>query len=433
MPSNHKNLYEFLESVCMEIKYKGAHKDISKELADHIEDQKAAYMEIGLEEDAAVIRAIEEMGDPAVIGRQLNETHKPKTEWSILAIMGILVSISAWLQYFMSGIATGEDRLLRFITYVLIGILVFLAIYFFDYSLLRRYAKMVYAVIFGITILGFSVLPMVKGTYFHLYYATLLFIPVFGGIVYSMKDKNIYGIFVAGAFYIPVALLFIWTSAFTPLLFFSTACLSIMLIAIAKGFFKCSKKQAFAAIIVPVLSISALYAKYMPAYARDRIIHMFNPELDPRGSGYMLLTIRKLVASSHALGTAALTDSAGMSINQTLPNWSTDFLLTYITARFGYIPAAIMVALMIFLVVRMFILVFKQQNPYGFLISLSVCITIAGQILFYILSNFGILIPVSFILPLISYGAYGFIINMGLLGLLLSVHRRMNLIPSSSK
>lgn len=433
MPSNHKNLQEFLESVCLEIKYKGVHKDISKELADHIEDQKTEYMERGLEENAAVIKAIEEMGDPAVIGRQLNDAHKPKTEWSILAIMGILVGISAWLQYFMSGIATGEDRMLRFITYVPVGVLVFLVVYFFDYSLLRRYARIIYVLLFGITVFGFSVLTMVKGTYLHLYYATLLFIPVFGGVVYSMKDKNIWGIFLAGAFYMPVAILFILASGFTPLLFFSTACLSIMVIAVAKGFFRCSKKQALTAIFVPALSISALYAIYMPPYVKDRIVHMFTPELDPKGSGYMLLTIRKLVASSHAFGTVTPTDSGGMPLNIALPNWSTDFLLTYITARFGYIPAALMVALMILLIVRMFMLVSKQQNPYGFLISLSVCITIGGQILFYVLSNFGILMPVSFILPLISYGAYGFVINMGLLGLLLSVYRRMNLIPSNAK
>ncbi len=434
MPSNHRNLQEFLESVCLEIKYKGVHKDISKELADHIEDQKAKYIERGLEEEDAVIKAIEEMGDPAVIGRQLNDAHKPKTEWSILAIMGILVGISAWLQYFMSGIATGEDRMLRFITYVPVGILVFLVVYFFDYSLLRRYARIIYVLLFGITAFGLSVLPMTNGTYSHMYYAALLFIPVFGGVVYSIKGKNIWGIFLAGAFYIPVALLFFKASAFTSLLFFSTACLIIMSTAISKGFYSCTKRQALTAIFIPTFLISILYIRYIPPYVRDRIIHMFNPELDSGGSGYLMLTIQKLVSSAQAFGPATLGDNfIGINIHQILPNWSTDFLLTYITARFGYVPAALMVTLLLFLVVRMFMLVFKQQNPYGFLISLSVCITIAGQILFYVLSNFGILMPVSFILPLISYGAYGFVINMGLLGLLLSVYRRMNLIPSNAK
>lgn len=95
---------------------------------------------------------------------------------------------------------------------------------------------------------------------------------------------------------------------------------------------------------------------------------------------------------------------------------------------FGYVPGLAIVAVLLILIVRIFISVIKQKNAYGFLVAFSACLAITGQTAFYVLSNLGIIAPFAGILPFISFGRMGFVVNMILVGLLLSVYRRTDLV-----
>lgn len=90
----------FLESVCKEVKFKKAHSAITKELSDHIEDQKLDFVKQGTNEETAQLKAIEEMGDPTEVGKRLNKAYKPRTEWSILTLAVILILAGGIIQYF---------------------------------------------------------------------------------------------------------------------------------------------------------------------------------------------------------------------------------------------------------------------------------------------------------------------------------------------
>jgi cell division protein FtsW (lipid II flippase) len=433
MQSNNKHLKSFLESVCREVSFKGIHKHISKELCDHIEDQREAFISKGMDSEEALIKAIEEMGDPTVIGRQLNDTHKPKTEWSILSIIAVLISIGAYLQYFQSNLyIQNVNQFSRFLMYAPVGVLVFLAIYFFDYTIFSRYCRPIYIALVIAMLLMAVLGKRINGTYFHVYYFSLLLIPSFAGIVYYYRNKGLKGIIWAAAYYLMTSIIILRLNAATAFVFFSIACLVILTAVIANNHFSCNKKKALSIIYTPTLLGAAILFMNMPRYMYDRLMSMINPQLDPHGSGYLALTIRRLIASAKPFGAAELGgDFTGMSPHQVLPNAFTDFSLTHMIASLGYIPAMILVGLMLLLVVRMFISVSKQKSTYGFLISFSACIAITGQIIVYVLANLGILMPVSFILPFVSFGAYGFIVNMALMGLLLSVYRRSNIICHS--
>jgi cell division protein FtsW (lipid II flippase) len=87
------------------------------------------------------------------------------------------------------------------------------------------------------------------------------------------------------------------------------------------------------------------------------------------------------------------------------------------------------IALIIFaFIVRMLISVVKQKNSFGFLLSSAACISLAGQFIIFVLSNIGIIAPTSGILPLISFGGTGFVTNMILVGIVLSVYRRADIV-----
>lgn len=59
---------EYLKIVCEQIRWKKAHGVISEEIENHIIDQKNAFINEGLDEEAAIDKAILDMGDPVVVG-----------------------------------------------------------------------------------------------------------------------------------------------------------------------------------------------------------------------------------------------------------------------------------------------------------------------------------------------------------------------------
>ena len=84
---------EFLKHVLEQIKYKKIHPYIRQELEDHIESLKEAYEKEGLTEEAAYEKAITQMGDATIVGKELHEKHKPRCEWSLLILFSLLIGI----------------------------------------------------------------------------------------------------------------------------------------------------------------------------------------------------------------------------------------------------------------------------------------------------------------------------------------------------
>jgi cell division protein FtsW (lipid II flippase) len=437
MSSNNNYLQEFLQSVCNEIRFKGIHKSIAKELSDHIEDQKYEYIDQGLDEETATIKAVEQMGDPVIVGQQLNNAHKPRIEWSILSISTVLVIIGAAVQYFLSGASESAAYLFpRFLMYAPVGIAAFVAMYFFDYTLLGRYSKHIYFVLLILTAIGIMLIRPINGTHKNVYYSTLLFIPIFAGIVYGYINKGYLGIVFSGVFYAGVAFMCILASSPTSLFIFTLSSVVILTAAILKGFFNCNKKIAIAMIYIPLLFMLLFILFALPAYQYERIASVINPHLDPLGIGYVPLIVRTLLTSAKPFGTALIDSNiTSSSIERMLPEWTSDFSLTYLIAKVGYIPGILIIMLFLALTVRMFVSVSKQKDTFGFLISLSAWLTIIIQIVLNILSNLGISTSLyrTITLPFISFGALGFIVNMALIGLLLSVYRRKDIIIKESQ
>lgn len=80
----------FLNEVCKNVRYKGAHYLIREELQNHIEDRINDFIDRGFDEETAIKKAVEAMGDPSEIGKNLNRFHKPYLGW-ILTIVNTLI------------------------------------------------------------------------------------------------------------------------------------------------------------------------------------------------------------------------------------------------------------------------------------------------------------------------------------------------------
>ena len=69
---------EYLEAVRQQIRWKKVQSLVLEEIKSHIIDQKDAFISDGLNEEEATDKAIAEMGDPNVVGEQLDRAHRPR-------------------------------------------------------------------------------------------------------------------------------------------------------------------------------------------------------------------------------------------------------------------------------------------------------------------------------------------------------------------
>lgn len=76
-----KRVRNFIETVCGQVESERKRNLIANELISRIEDQTRAFMEEGLDEDTAEIKAVIQMGNPISVGKNLNERHRPKHDW----------------------------------------------------------------------------------------------------------------------------------------------------------------------------------------------------------------------------------------------------------------------------------------------------------------------------------------------------------------
>lgn len=427
-----RSMEDFLDAVCGQIRFKSVHSSIKNELSDHIACLKDEYISEGMDDENAALKALQQMGNPVLIGRQLNQAHSPKTEWSILVLALVLTGIGGFIQFLLSGVSPDNARAFtNFLIYAPLGISAFTFTYFFDYMLIGRYSKLVYFSLMAAAILGFFILGRIHGAYRHVYYYALLFMPAFSGVIYSLRNKGYFGIIISGIFYAGGAIMCLLAPTFSGLSFITAGCLVILTAAINRGYFGGSKRAGFAIVYIPTLAVTAACISALYGPLARRFSFMMHPEADPNGYGYQHLMIKRLISSSRPLGKAVLDgDMAGMDIHKLLPGWQTDFTLTYVFSSLGYIAGLAIIAVMLLLIIRMFGVASKQKNVFGFLLSLSCCIAITGQIVFYLLSNTGVIV-MDGILPFVSYGGTGFAVNMMLMGLLLSAYRKTNLVKDT--
>ena len=90
----HDRLEEYLDSVCEQIRWKRAREGTVQELRTHLLDQTDAYLELGMDEDAAALESVRQMGDPVETGVLLDRIHRPKPQWGLLALT---VALAKWV------------------------------------------------------------------------------------------------------------------------------------------------------------------------------------------------------------------------------------------------------------------------------------------------------------------------------------------------
>lgn len=426
------NLYDessenFLDIICQQIKSKSIHKKIRKEYRDHLNDQAVAYMEKGISKKQALEIAIKEMGNPIEIGNNLNKVHKPLISYSTILIILMFIAVSSLIQYLFSYSLTAKNigpiKSIDFIKYSLAGIILFIGIYFSDYTWLKKHPIPCY-----FTFITLMILTSIIVSEYTTVYLFLLFIPVYGNIVYSLRNTKFTGIVTSIIAFFPAAIIYNYNSLYYeyPFTVISLSCLAILSCAILKGYFNCNKLIKISTIIFNfIILLWVIVNIYSKGYALSEIE-------DVDGWNFSSYIVKESINNAEPFSETRIgLDSTPNLIDSVVIDWNMDKTLLYVNSKYGYVPALLMTLLLLYLVFSLIKLHYRQKNGFGTLLSLGCVSAVSLQIIISILCNLGLFESRISSIPLISYGSGNFIVNMIFLGLILSIYRRSNIVDDN--
>lgn len=125
---------DYLSKVTAKVKSKEAHSMIKKELHNHMEELSQSFQKRGLSVKDADKKAMQEMGDPSTVGRNMNHLHKPRIDWLLIGLFVIFAGIS-----FLPLIGDVHHAFMnKQLVWLVLAIIVLVGFRFFDYRKLKN-------------------------------------------------------------------------------------------------------------------------------------------------------------------------------------------------------------------------------------------------------------------------------------------------------
>lgn len=427
---------EYSHNVCNQIRWKKAHNVVAQEIENHICDQRDAYIAQGEDESSATENAILQMGDPISVGMELDKTHKPKAQWTIIILAMLMFAIGFMIRTFLGNTSYSLfDLNIIFPSVLAIG--VFWGAYFLDFSILGKHPKALYWVLLIIGYLGLFLSSSTNGRVFFLNgrlsvsleYLSLLYPIAFSALIYSLRNKGYLGIILCGIGYTALAVVLLFIPTFSWLILFTISAAVLLCVSVVKGWFNVDKKIGLSLVLIPIVLVIAyaIFCIFNRPYLADRLNIALNPHLDPQGGGYVSIMIRELLANAQFIGKGDVPQEYSRAISS-MPLFDTDYFLTYLIHNLGWIVFFVLAVLFCTFIVVGLIHCINQKSVLGLLVSLSVMLTFTFQTITYIASNLGYNLFSVLSLPLVSYGNTALLINMALIGIMLSVFRNGDIV-----
>lgn len=430
--SEHKTVKEYLDTVGEQIRWKRARASVVLELEQHLSDQRDAFANEGY--DDAERMAVEEMGDPVVLGTQLDGIHRPKPQNGLLALTILFAVVCAFLRVWLTAewdycyLAISP---LKTVVSVCLGCAALLCGYFLDYSFLACHGKKLYvgALIFGVLVLYCA--PKVNNVSYYTRYVASCFPVVYSAWFYTCRNKGWLGILSAIAGGIPLCLVCLAAPSIWGALLLVIVGLVLFVMAAQKDWFSVGKGKT--ALVVTAGAISLVAAVCGTVLTSNHFLirweNFLHPERDPLGHGYTAMMAKNVLSGSQWLGEGQLNSEYGpLPIEALLPNCDTDLLLTTLIYKLGWIPFVLLVTVFVVLLCWLMVCGIRQRSQFGKMVTLSVLIP------FCLRTIAGIALSMGHILTSVSFpffiGNLQMILDMGMVGLVLSVFRQDAIVQS---
>ena len=437
---------KYLETLTEQVRYKKSLPLIEKELENHIEEQKADFIAMGMEETEAETAAVLEMGDPVEVGVDMDRIHRPKSVGKSTGMIAFLYFFCFFLRMMVemglakNAWASTTPAGLGHITLWSITDVVFLCLITFgvcrlDYSRIGKWAREL-TVVFSVfmfvviqtiaTVINGSQGWLVLGGYtLDLRAVAYLFIPLFGGILYSYRGQGYLAIGKCLLWMIFPTFLIAYYPSFVTAFLMVMIFLIMLLWAIGNGWFQVQKKRTMGGILGLMVLFPVVYGTYIwnfgYAYHRQRlqaILTLSNSEYS-----FYFESLRTAFLNSRLLGTS----EESLQALGTCPG--TDLGLAYFISFYGMIQTAILVGVIVFMLVKLLRSTLRQKNYLGRIMGVGCILAMFVQMIVYVLGNLGICNLFGGVYcPFISIGSSGTVILAVLFGIVVSIYRYQNVV-----
>lgn len=157
-------------------------------------------------------------------------------------------------------------------------------------------------------------------------------------------------------------------------------------------------------------------------YQKDRVLTLFNPEMDPLGAGYHSIQSKIAIGSGGFWGKGLLAGT--QSRLNFLPEKHTDFIFSVFAEEMGFFGVVILLSLYLVIILKGLNIAYRASDRFGLFMALG----IVAAISFYTIYNIGMaigILPITGIpLPFLSYGGSALITNFFTVGILLNIEMR---------
>ena len=416
----------FLEEVTNHIKSKEAKKFVATELGLHLKKAKNTWIEKGLSELDAEDKAVQQMGSPIKIGQELNKLHRPRVDWFIIILLVTVMGLG-----FLPIVSLGNAGLMDVnhflrnkVIFVFLGVAAAIGMMMVDYRKLERLGWLFYTI--GVLILlMISYFPntTINGEPFIIIgpitIECLMAVPFFFLAWSSFFNNSRLKVWHLGILYIFSFYLF------TSIPNLSSTFIYTMMVFVMLWWSKLSKKKAMLITVVPIcLSIiGGLFLwSTVKEYQLARILGFLNPENYANGPGYMYIRLKELMSSAGWFGSSGNAEFVQAA--------HTDFVFASLTNYYGYLFALILVMILSFFVARIMVISHEVNGSYGKLLLVGGMTLYVVQFIYNVGMILGLFPITSISLPFISYGLMPTLFNAFLMGVVLSVYRRKDLLTS---
>lgn len=226
----------------------------------------------------------------------------------------------------------------------------------------------------------------------------LFYVPIYAGILYQYRGSGYIGLI--------KAILYMIVPVFLVLKMPATMIAGLLLIS-----------------MLVLLTLALLKNWFLPEYQLQRIRAVW-PGTEANASMSVLHSIMEI---NKWFG------NSGIEITETLPEYNTDYILTYLSSTYGMVAVLLLCSVLTVLIITVFHVALKQKNQLGMLMGCGCGMVLSVSFLINVLENLKLLPQVATFLPFLSAGGSYIVVSYALLGIVLSIYRYKNIYPQHIK
>lgn len=301
-----------------------------------------------------------------------------------------------------------------------------------DYHVWKRFAWLIYAVVFVLLVILLILPPMVKGMEVKRWLviggfsfqpseiAKFAIVLLFAALIssnYSKMKKFKFVVFLLAILALTCVLVVLEKHLSATVLIFAIGAVMLFVGGL-------QKRYIIGGGLIGVGALVAAVVTGLVSYASARIKYWRDPWLDPKGKGFQ--TIQSLLA----IGSGGI---MGRGIGQSrqkylwVPEPHNDFIFAIVCEELGLIGAMFIVALFALLVWRGFTIAMRAPDKFGALLSIGLTFQVGLQAMLNIWVVTNTIPNTGISLPFFSYGGTSLMILLAEMGIILSVSRSANM------